>query len=323
MYLYRYIKQALFESDIWKSGNLIFQDDFRVLSYKPVLNFTVFWVGSKFKHLNISIDLVPVVYKKGWWPSNKGLESKKLLNAEVMSTGCFVLLQSRAYNFLYRWRIHMNDNINDTCNISSDAESKSDKNDPRHLFVSVAPSEIAIVRSLPPVYVKAYALAKIIKDKSVCPGISIDVMDDIMKLKLPDRPSIVIPHDEIKSYWLKNSLLYVAERDLSKSQTGELEPLGITRRIYEHLHDCILSCTIHPYLLPGTDSLELEKKQPKYLFDVKTLLLQRKVCIDGVLRLLGKPIPESNIAWVESCIELFTVQEKPRSQTELAFIEYK
>ena len=67
---FRYARRALNETEMWTTGNLYynFEDKMEVLQGKPVFNFSVYWMGSMFKQLKISIDLVPAVYKRGWWP---------------------------------------------------------------------------------------------------------------------------------------------------------------------------------------------------------------------------------------------------------------
>ncbi|VDI53299.1 serine/threonine-protein phosphatase 6 regulatory ankyrin repeat subunit A [Mytilus galloprovincialis] len=69
---FEYLKRALNEPHFWREGNLYFNVENKVgtIFAKPVFTFDVYWFGSVYKQLKISIDLVPAVYKTGWWPVN-------------------------------------------------------------------------------------------------------------------------------------------------------------------------------------------------------------------------------------------------------------
>ncbi|CAC5394678.1 unnamed protein product [Mytilus coruscus] len=71
-----YLKRALNEPHLWKDGNFYFNVRNRVgtIFAKPVFTFDVYWFGSVYKQLKISIDLVPAVYKTGWWPINTDVD---------------------------------------------------------------------------------------------------------------------------------------------------------------------------------------------------------------------------------------------------------
>ena len=66
-YLFHYLERALNETSLWTDGNFYcsFEDKIYCIPDKPVFNFSVYWIGEQHKHLEISIDLVPGVYKKG------------------------------------------------------------------------------------------------------------------------------------------------------------------------------------------------------------------------------------------------------------------
>lgn len=318
--LYRYIHRALFEADIWAEGNIIFNDDFKILWEKPVFNFSVSWVGSKYKQLNISVDLVPAVYKRGWWPPGFDLSLKNIVNEHVRDAGCFVLLQSKTKtnDFMKRWVTGIQDCVFDTCNVYVGVEDLQTKTKRRCLTLSVAPAEIALIKSFPEQFRKAYALAKIVKDKMVCPNIVIDVYPDEYELKCNSKDVKcnskevyrgTHPNKEVKSYWLKNCTFYVAEylqsayRDLEHTNISTVE---MTVMIYEKLLELVSESRISPYLYQSTDVLMLEKKgewETKYL---KQMLLLRKISIDGVLKFLGKSIRCDNTEWLEYCMKHYT-----------------
>jgi hypothetical protein len=74
--------------------------------------------------IRISIDLVPAVYKKGWWPPNINVENIPLMNDAIKSAGCFLILQTVAHDF-DRKRYKMDDSISQTC-----YREEAEQNDP-------------------------------------------------------------------------------------------------------------------------------------------------------------------------------------------------
>lgn len=100
-HFFRHLRRALNETDMWKAGNLYynFEDKMKVLHGKPVFNFSVYWMGSIYKQLKVSIDLVPAVYKRGWWPPNINAQEMPLVHESVIAAGCFLMLQTRTQDF--------------------------------------------------------------------------------------------------------------------------------------------------------------------------------------------------------------------------------
>jgi hypothetical protein len=199
----RYLKRALNERKIWQLGNLhySFEDKIVVISGKPVFNFDVNWIGSVYKQLKISIDLVPAVYRKGYWPPNINISGFPMKTDEARNAGCFLLLQTRSNEFDTKGR-KMNDNLSYTTNNDENISQK------RMLRVSAAPAEIALMKSLPENFRRAYILAKILKSKDVCPTIEID--KDVSEQYGYEKrfKGSVHPSRTIKSYMLKNCTFY-------------------------------------------------------------------------------------------------------------------
>lgn len=226
-YLLMYFKSSLNERHIWEKGNLYYLSEGKcvLIKGKPVFNFNMSWMGSKYKQLKISVDLVPAVYKPGWWPDFVNPDKIPLANEFVKSSGCFVLLQMLEVELDLN---NLQNGIGVTVNrIGKDVWKR------RSLRISVAPAEISLMKTLPDIFRKGYALAKIMKGNDVCPYISMDRLPASGKVDYNSRPKID-PSDVIKSYMLKNCTFYVAEKMIDN--LNELtEPDTVAIRIYEHL----------------------------------------------------------------------------------------
>ncbi|CAC5404510.1 unnamed protein product [Mytilus coruscus] len=145
--------RALNEPHLWKEGYFYFNVENKSgkVFGKPVFTFDVYWLGSIYKQLRISIDLVPAVYKRGWWPPNIDVDNIPL----IKSAGCFLTLQTKTQPFAPNdW-----DCISRTCNNEDNAELTEKK----MLRISAAPAEICLMKSLPNEFRKAYILAKVLK----------------------------------------------------------------------------------------------------------------------------------------------------------------
>ncbi|XP_053398711.1 uncharacterized protein LOC123558119 [Mercenaria mercenaria] len=292
-YLFRYIRRALNERQLWKDGSLYTRSEetIRVLYKKPVFNYDLYWVGAHNKNLKISIDLVPAVYQRGWWPRHTKLDHMKLMNETVKAAGCFVLMQTEENSFSQGW-YQMNDSINLTCN----SPNRDDKH--RLLQISVAPAEIAIMKSLPEIYRHAYALAKIVKSADICPDVQIDMEPPVIDSSVYEkfRKQSVSPPKEIKSYWLKNCIFYLAD-ERGSYMCGNITPLEITGLAYQKLLEFALSWNFKPYVLHKYDLFDFEPESSN--FDV--FIIRRKVCIETVLAILGKRLPQNFINWIKTC----------------------
>ncbi|XP_045203203.2 uncharacterized protein LOC123556503 [Mercenaria mercenaria] len=293
-YLFRYIRRALNETQLWKDGNLYTRSEetIRVLYKKPVFNYDLYWVGAHNKNMKISIDLVPAVYQRGWWPRHTKFDHMKLMHDTVNAAGCFVLMQTEENSFSQGW-YRMNDSINLTCNSSN----RDDKH--RLLQISVAPAEIAIMKSLPEIYRQAYALAKIAKSADICPDVQIDIEPPVIDNSIYKniRKQSVSPPKEIKSYWLKNCIFYLADDFRGAHMCGNTTPLEIARLAYQKLLDFALSWNFRPYVLHKYDLFDFEPGNS--YFDV--FIIRRKVCIEMVLAILGKRLPQNFMDWIKIC----------------------
>jgi hypothetical protein len=176
------------------------------------------------------------------------------------------------------------------------------------LRISVAPAEISLMKSLPEIYRRAYALAKIVKSADMCPSIHIDwpPFSNIYKQFEKAKHKSVHPSNDIKSYWLKNCAFLVAEElglDISKTKT----PLEITTLIYKQLAELSMSWSLKPYLLPHVRLLEYGPETSNSIRSIYSILLKSKVCLDDVLGILGEPLPqEANDygKWVNESLQL-------------------
>jgi hypothetical protein len=306
-YLFKYIKRALNERKLWEKGNLYYryEDNLHVISEKPVFNFQMYWIGSKHKQIALSIDLVPGVYKRGWWPKKACPETMKLVSDRVIDEGCFLVLQTKNNDFNDKW-YYMNDVINDS--VGSTQDVCQDTHGNKMLRVSVAPAEISLMKSLPEIYRRAYALAKIVKSPEICPSVHIDRPPLSNKYKQFEKAKNqrVHPSNDIKSYWLKNCTFLVAD-DLGLDISETTTPLEITTLIYKKLAELSKAWSLKPYLLPHVHLLEYGPEVSYSIRSKYTILLKRKVCLDVVLGILGEPLPQQENdygKWVDESLQL-------------------
>ena len=299
-HFFRYLRRALNETDLWTSGNLYynFEDKMEVLRGKPVFNFSVYWMGLIYKQLKISIDLVPAVYKQGWWPPNINTKEIPLLNEFVTDAGCFLLLQTRNQDFDKKRHL-LNDSISHTCNILEGDEIFVKR---RMLRISATPAEISLMKSLPEKFRHAYALAKIVKTKEVCPEIEIDKLPTNLYSRLKKfkerKPFPVKPSAVIKSYMLKNCTFYVLQemRRSSQQNYSDLNIAEIAAKLYENLLLFADERYLKPYFLPFSDVFEFEKDEPKSAYTDFLLQLKREFSLKLILGILNRPFPEMCLA---------------------------
>ena len=181
--LRKLLEIAVNQRQMWESNELYFitfTDD----SLKPVLNLEVRYIGSFFKALEISIDLVPAVYKKPWWPSTVDPETIKLMTKTIQDAGCAILLQNPGIEF------------------------PTDDSKDNFMRISSAPSEIALFKLLPAYVKKSYALLKVLLSGEVCPPVKDRSFNNEEQEQLAGY--------YISSYMVKNCLLHeVAEMEHS------------------------------------------------------------------------------------------------------------
>lgn len=287
-YLARYLQRAINETKLWQSGNIYYNTEqpFGVLLDKPVFNLEVYWIGSLFKQLKISIDLVPVVYKKGWWPKYISLNDMPLVNEHVASAGCFLMLQTLSEGFYteFKWE-SFNDAIVDTCN----PDLSNDCWDFRLLRISSAPAEIRLMRSLPEQFRRAYALAKIIVSEIVCPEIEIDkISSDLYSLQKKfksEKPAQFKPGHLIKSYMLKNCVFYITQ-ELGLTHIEPDDILHVTTMLFDRLLEMSNDYNFVPYFLPFSDVFQFEKEVKRSSYKDYILKLKRQLSIKLVLGML-------------------------------------
>lgn len=296
---FRYARRAVNETEMWTTGNLYynFEDKMEVLQGKPVFNFSVYWMGPIFKQLKISIDLVPAVYKRGWWPPNVDVKEVPLMSDSIFAAGCFLMLQTRTQDFDKKRHL-LNDSVSHTCNVNGD-ESAFVKR--RMLRISATPAEITLMKSLPETFRHAYALTKILKTKEVCPEIEIDKLPTrryLRQKKFQERtPLPVKPSGLIKSYMLKNCTFYVLQEKRLRSECDpDLKISEVAAKVYECLLQFADEHCLKPYFLPFSDVFEAEKEGPKSSYKEFMLQLSRELSLKLILGMLNHQFPEICLA---------------------------
>ena len=221
------------------------------------------------------------------------------MNDTIKATGCFLILQTVAHDF-DRKRYKMDDSISQTCYSEEDEQNFLQK---RKLRISAAPAEISLVKSLPIKFRDAYALAKIVKSKEVCPEIQIDKLPTKLYSLLSKfnmrKPAPINPSQQIKSYMLKNCTFYVLQ-DIHSSgprDSTDLETTSeITAKIYSYLLKFADQRFLSPYFLPYSDVFEFEKDKSRSSYNDFILRLGRELSIKLVLGILNHQFPEVCLA---------------------------
>lgn len=318
-YLFQYIQRALFSRSLWESGQLSITDSCGSLSFEaPVINFRVCWTGSKYKSLDISIDLVPAVYREGWWPP-RYLPEK--VDDNVRKAGCLVLLQSMTKHVKIDHRV-MEDSISKMfLEENEDFRCRS-----RSYRISVAPAEIALMKSLPVSFRQAYALAKMFRSDRFVPYM---VLDEPLKIFYDDMmaPSgeVINPAKQIKSYWIKNCLFYVAEE--YGKELEFVSPFVITVKVYQKLLEFAASGVFRPFLQRCTNLFKFLNEGEFYrdgmlLHSVdrgefRLECLHRKMCIEMVLAVLRCPVQlADDVKWLDLCEENYKKECMPALATD-------
>ncbi|XP_071148967.1 uncharacterized protein [Mytilus edulis] len=288
-----YLKRALNEPHLWKEGNLYFnvKNEFTIRHDKPVITFGVYWFGSVYKQLEISIDLVPAVYKRGWWPTNIDVDKIPLVSPDIKAAGCFLILQTKVL------KISLDNShcISQTCNTEDNDEERAKK---RMLRISAAPAEICLMKSIPNKFRQAYVLAKILKN--VCPEIDVETKQyGLEELDMEyAKPRRTKPSELLKSYMLKNSVFYVLdELKMNNQLEDELDVFKITIKIYNFLLRFVDGVQMHmrPFFL--SSDINVFEKSKELSFN-KTFIfhLQREFSIKLVLGILNGKFPRECLA---------------------------
>ena len=160
----------------------------------------------------------------------------------------------------------------------------------RKLRISAAPAEIALMKSLPEEFRKAFALGKIVKGSYVCPEIKIDEIPwDFLfyQIKFQEKkPLPFYPGDIIKSYMLKNCTFYVAET-LDRELSLSLPTTILTTFIYQKLQECIKLGVMRQYFLPFSNVLELTSDQRGTRYRQDMVKLTQELSVELILSILG------------------------------------
>ncbi|CAG2223029.1 unnamed protein product [Mytilus edulis] len=290
---YEYLQRALNEPHLWKEGNLYFNVENKVgtIFPKPVLNFDVYWFGSVYKQLKISIDLVPAVYKTGWWPVNIDADKIPLINSDIKAAGCFLTLQTK----VLKMSVNNSHCISRTCNTEDNDEERTKK---RMLRISAAPAEICLMKSLPNKFRQAYVLAKVLKN--ICPEIDVETKQyGLEKMDMEyARPRRTKPSELLKSYMLKNSVFYVLDELKMKNQLEDgLDVSQITIKMYNFLLRFVDGGKMHmrPYFL-SNDINVFEKSKELSLNKTFIFHLQREFSMKLVLGMLNARFPRECLA---------------------------
>ena len=197
---------------------------------KPIVNFKLQVIGSLYKTIHVSIDIVPAIRIPQWWPVN----SNTTVNKVVTQEGCLLLCQEPSGMLT----------INETqCGVST------------YFRVSCAPAEIKLIRTFPEWIRKSYAIAKLMKGNFMCPKLKFgrskpksDECSGFQRYKLVEFEAV------ISSYMLKNCLFHIVN-----SEPSMLQILPYSGKSYFY-NSVALALTIFDYLGKASE----EKQLPVY-----------------------------------------------------------
>jgi hypothetical protein len=262
--------------------------------------------------MKISIDLVPAVYKKGWWPPGY-LPSN--VSDIVKNAGCLVLLESKTKNMKLDHKV-MNDSIVNDFLETMDEKSKHKR---RSYRISVAPAEIALMKNLPENFRQAYALSKMFKSSKFTPALLFDEPIKLYKeTRLELNNDVLEPAKDIKSYWIKNCVFYVADTQYERLKSAT--PFTITIQVYKQLLEFAKAGVFRPYLQQSTnlfkyqDEVECLNYRTIDRTKFRQTCLHRKLCIDMVLGVLRCTKPsENNVMWLDLCEQNYREQCTPHA----------
>lgn len=233
------LKFFIFNRETWCFPEIVFSEILHLQEYsRPVFTLKVRWIGCLYKDEEISLDFVPAVRFKGWWPSGTNTDPIDMINDDIRKEGLLFLVQ----------------NLDDRLNT--------------FLTVSAAPAEICLMKSLPPFLRESYRLCKVLRHKSVCPLMDPDPTEDIFPLFEADFC--------IKSYMLKNSLFHILNEckkdglmdesdkiiysrrgDEGKEQVSN-KTIKVTKRMLRFFYSCTLSERLPVYMFPSRDIFMFE-----------------------------------------------------------------
>jgi hypothetical protein len=154
------------------------------------------------------------------------------------------------------------------------------------------------MKTLPESFRSAYILAKVMKNKAVCPKIEIDELPT-MSLHLLEkfsRQPPINPSRVIKSYMLKNCTFYLWLKMQESERREDVNSSDIAVCIYEGLLEFTNKRFLSPYFLPYSDVFEFEKDDQMTPYEEFLLRLKREFSIKTILGIMNQAFPESCLA---------------------------
>lgn len=174
------------EEATWENSNFVLNgiSDGLEDTEKPAISIQVIWMSCRHKQLHISVDIVPALYPRSWWPRHIDTTTMPLMTKTVKDEGCLLLALSQE---------------------ERGPEEYSEFN----FRISCLPAEKCLMISLPKEVRDAYVLAKVLISDDVCPAVKFSG-DEVTT-----EDHVVHPSSVIKSYMLKNCLLHVLSEESS------------------------------------------------------------------------------------------------------------
>lgn len=228
------------EEATWKNSNFVLNgiSDGSEDTERPAFSVQVIWMSCCHKQLHISVDIVPAIYPRSWWPRHIDTTTMPLMTKTVKDEGCLLLALSQ--------------------------EERGPEEDSEFNFrISCLPAEKCLMINLPQVVRDAYVLAKVLIRDDVCPAVKFSG-DEVTT-----KDHVVHPSSVIKSYMLKNCLLHVLseESSLMTECQGKLLSerdsmkftVNLTIKIFQKLQQLAGEEEMLPvYFLPSQNILNYE-----------------------------------------------------------------
>ncbi|CAC5368089.1 unnamed protein product [Mytilus coruscus] len=302
--LFFLLRRALFETCRSIDGNLYFkfENDIRHLSSKPVFNVTFVWIGSIYKELEISVDLVPAIRNLGWWPASNKISSMTMTK-EARDAGCFLLFQAKQ-SALERLIIC---GMDDSVDMLGRRDSAYELNLRTLLRISTAQAEIITMKSFPQIVRDSYMFSKILLKRtprllSYARSGPEKTASNLLGISMFERAEYTrFSVDRIiSSYMLKNCMFHVlAEFEKGDIDIGvelqkkNIDFIGLTVLVFEHLLKCTEDIFLPSYFLPFIDvfsfeDVEIDEQNPEYLLAMTILRGHRlRMFLSIILHMLG------------------------------------
>lgn len=228
------------EEATWKNSNFILNgiSEGSEDTERPALSVQVMWISCRHKQLHISVDIVPAIYPRSWWPRHINTTTMPLITKTIKDEGCLLLALSQ--------------------------EERGPEEDSEFNFrISCLPAEKCLMINLPSVARDAYVLAKVLVRDDMCPAVKFSG-DEVTT-----KDHVILPSSVIKSYMLKNCLFHVLseESSLITECQGKLSnerdlmkfTVNLTIKIFQKLQQLAGEAEMLPvYFLPGQNILNYE-----------------------------------------------------------------